>query len=110
MPAQPDPYLAAWAKLRRQRVRAWLTVALAPASWLACASLDRIVGPGGRSSIVYGWTVFLACWMALLFCNLRFLCPHCRRSFFRRRAPRDRCARCGIRVGTPKAAVARDFD
>jgi hypothetical protein len=110
LPTPPDPYLVAWADLRRRQrwdVRAqW-------AFWIC--GIPILVAH--RLFFVHFWPSPIA-WMApalgvslATMLRLRaFRCPHCgrRNTWGQQRwmIPQDKCGRCSIRIGTPKSAVA----
>ena len=125
---EPDPYLEAWARLRRLERRGWwflapLTVGfvvwLATAFALSLRHGDPVARQGIRIStmLVAAYTVVLAVATAPI-AVFRSVCPRCGYSklvwavpgsaygpFERRRGSRQAtCRRCGIVVGTPKSA------
>lgn len=106
-PVPPDPYLVAWAELRRRRVLAVTSFFLLPATVVAM-DIPVVARAGGAP--------MLASTVAILVLTLRarfFRCPHCRKPFSARfrlfasaRLPWHRhCLHCRIEMGTAKAAV-----
>jgi hypothetical protein len=104
-PRPPDPYLVAWAKLRRRRALAWggfLLWAFAFTAFVvALAAQARAVGVTA--------VVAVMCWGSGIAGALilgHFRCPHCSAIFYGLRRPRapwsDACIACGIAIGTPK--------
>ena len=107
-PLPPDPYMTAWAQLRRCR----RLVAVGLAGWLTTMFvllpvLDRLCIPFATAN----WVL-----LVLASCGAcGFTCPNCGEAFAARdwftapRAPdvyfRTRCVHCGIAIGTPKSAV-----
>jgi hypothetical protein len=94
----PDPWLLAWAELRRRRRALWIGIALLAATiavawyrhfdvWWACLLM-------GAATAVFAER-----------CN-RFACPRCGKWFSRRglfhNESTSRCLHCGLKIGTPK--------
>jgi hypothetical protein len=111
-PRPPDPYMAAWAVLRRRRAFSQI------ASMVFVAVLvPTVVGllspPSAEQIAIAVAASFAAIGVMLSWLSLpAFACPHCRGGFFRSSVIRvglsDRCAGCGIKVGTPKGEVLSD--
>jgi hypothetical protein len=100
-PTPPDPYMAAWVKLRRrQRVWAISFCALVVAVMFACAALHA------------SWWILLIPAVSLVPLYVAaarvapFRCPSCTEPFFRSMVEATgftrACAHCGIPIGTPK--------
>jgi hypothetical protein len=99
IPVQPDPYLAAWRKLK-WRVR-WSRAGMVI---VFSAPMLRLFLPG------ISWLPLLAvqlCGSLFSAAFTRFTCPHCKEPMLRfweaRADDWKRCRHCGIAVGTPKA-------
>jgi hypothetical protein len=108
-PKPPDPYLVAWADLRRRRTLALLAFFL----WAPAGAI-----PGGLLCILTGWPwkdvgwfFALPAWLMTIFLLLRyslFACPQCGSRLSGRGIEtviamwKRRCPICGIRIGTPK--------
>jgi hypothetical protein len=106
-PVPPDPYVVAWAEQRRRSNRVVLTVvATSTASVSMVISMHmsgpRWVYPGILAECVGLVFMAVATWRAAA-----FRCPHCQMRFRQLPVARTdgRCARCGIKLGTPKSAV-----
>jgi hypothetical protein len=112
IPIPPDPYVAAWADLRR-RMR--LSERAQWAFWIYAIPMVIAV----RVFHVHFWPSPRA-WavpaiLASLVISLRvraFRCPHCRRhsawakrSWLNGPKRQDKCVHCGIAIGTPKSAI-----
>jgi hypothetical protein len=97
-PVPPDPYLLAWASLRRRRMAMWI-------SWFAWLPIGAVVMPllGRVGQLV----VFLDLAAFVMSGHLIdvFRCPHCREAFAKKSILASRCFSCGISVGTPRSAV-----
>jgi hypothetical protein len=122
-PAPPDPYLLAWASLRRWRVTMWVSLlAFVPACALGGFLGSLVDGPGelgaqpaillalfifGPLVVTAGVSTFMVTW---------FQCPHCGKQFAENSPGWEpsheqltrNCAHCGIRVGTPRSAIVAD--
>jgi hypothetical protein len=105
-PVPPDPYLLAWASLRRRRVTMWIMLlAWLPLGAVAMACLGY-----------WGWFIvfphFAAFWVSAVMMAC-FRCPHCGELFAKKSVPWNdpinafvrRCVHCGICTGTPRSAV-----
>jgi hypothetical protein len=125
LPVPPDPYLVAWADLRRRRTLGWyvfgfnfqLILVLLYLIWrirwaiwdAACGDCFKARLPVPphllREADVLHWAVWLvptAVWLAASIYRWSFRCPHCG---WRSPMNRRECDRCGIAIGTPKSAV-----
>jgi uncharacterized C2H2 Zn-finger protein len=96
-PAAPDPYLVAWAELRRRRRMRWFLFC----GWAPLVTIAWVVFPTAAAPFLIAATA------AVTFSALRsFACPRCGKTFERRRAYSNlltsRCLHCGIERGTPK--------
>lgn len=117
---KPDPYLAAWARLRRRRAirrvaAAFVGYSLATVIAVATKTAQRT--PGARvqalgenylmlgSGVAFG-IVLLGLTAALARYLVPFLCPRCAQPFFRGPAMElgfaRTCVNCGIAVNTPR--------
>ena len=105
VPRPPDPYLVAWANLRRRKAFAWAAVLL----WALAltVTVPAIVARAPVVSIAAAVTV--VCWVSGIVGKValaHFRCPRCGSSFYgerRTRAPwSSACVTCGIEIGTPK--------
>jgi hypothetical protein len=98
VPVPPDPYLLAWADLRRRRA------AMLGASTL-CVPVSLLAATLAGAP---GLIIVLPAMGAAAVASLRwstFECPRCGQYFMGRPASNDRaCARCGIKEGTPRSA------
>jgi hypothetical protein len=92
-PQPPDPYLAAWADLRRRRIAARVSAA---SSLLGCAFAFRL-----PIQLVYVVLVVMAAALVATFRHTTFPCPRCSEFFSPWRRSPTRCVHCGIAVGTP---------
>ncbi len=105
-PRPPDPYMAAWDVLRRRR--AFARVASMVFVAVVVPTVVGSLSPPGAEQIAIAVAVsFTAIGVMLSWSSIpAFACPHCRGEFFRSSAIQvgfsDRCAGCGIKVGTPK--------
>jgi hypothetical protein len=100
-PKPLDPYLSAWASLRRRRVVMWISFLAVLMSLVAMPLLGRL-----SAFIVFPLMATLSVsWLMTSY----FRCPHCREAFARGDTAHEQfarsCGRCGIRVGTPRSAV-----
>jgi hypothetical protein len=96
IPVPPDPYLAAWADLKRRHLSPFVLV-------LCVGAVVMFFSHGSPK-----WPAILAvCLAGIPFASLRFRCPHCGERMLRVWGLRNddwvRCRNCGIAVGTPKA-------
>jgi hypothetical protein len=98
VPVPPDPYLVAWADLRRRRA------AMLGASTL-CVPVSLLAATLAGSP---GLIVVLPVMGAAAIASLRwstFECPRCGQYFVGHQRSKSRtCARCGIEEGTPRSA------
>jgi hypothetical protein len=106
-PKPPDPWLAAWARLRRRRaVALWAALLSALAFTVLVVA---VVAKANRSasiagvSMVAGWIT----WIAVRSVLRAFPCPRCDSTFHGSGRGEtlpwaDACAGCGIAIGTPK--------
>jgi hypothetical protein len=99
-PLLPDPYLLAWARLRRRQRAAQFTMLGMIPIWFLCAT--------ARYDAVTFAILPMACvFVATAFVTrrrlTRFPCPGCLRPFvWSRRFKNDlRCWHCGLKFGTP---------
>jgi hypothetical protein len=106
-PLPPDPYVAAWADLRRRRMVALaLFLLFLPAMAIATCFLR------GRQLTDVFWPLAMICLIARLRATL-FPCPRCGGSFGFKPFTRSRailqrnCLHCGIAVGTPAPPPTR---
>jgi predicted RNA-binding Zn-ribbon protein involved in translation (DUF1610 family) len=111
-PATHDPYLAAWAVLKRRRVIA--RVASVGAVGLVAPTVAVAFTSGAAQEVA---TAVVVSWVAvgviLFWLSLpTFLCPDCGTEFFRSSIVQvgfsNRCAGCGIVIGTAKGANAHE--
>jgi hypothetical protein len=108
-PTPPDPYLLAWAKLRRRRATVWAMVLMFPVVGLAATAL---VDRSWMMFVIFPYlaALFVSSWMASY-----FECPHCGGNFAKKHAWAgdfrenflSRCVHCGIAMGTPQSSIAR---
>jgi hypothetical protein len=106
-PPRPDPYLVAWASLRRFR-RTMVGVSIGIVH-IAAATFAFIVWSRSCTARIVGIGVVLlvaAVWRIAFSMPGLFRCPRCRRGFFRSDAGLfglavEHCQHCGIPVGTP---------
>jgi hypothetical protein len=106
-PVPPDPYLLAWASLRRRRVTMWISFL----TWLPVAGVaTRLLGDLALLIVL----PHVATFIVSTFIATYFRCPHCRELFAKKSAfeistPNELavrgCVNCDIRVGTPRSAV-----
>jgi hypothetical protein len=105
LPVEPDPYLVAWADLRRRRRSAAgaFGPSLAASLFAVVFTMPALLGV---AAVLFG-----ASWVAWRYLSA-FRCPSCSHSFVHGRLRRhergwsDRqCGYCGIAIGTPKSAV-----
>jgi len=100
VPIPPDPYVAAWADLKRRRL--WVVGSVV---WLLVAiTMSR--GATGHPSV--GTLVLTLATIALSIRSERFRCPRCadlfcRKGWFFHNGFARRCLHCGIKVGTLKS-------
>jgi hypothetical protein len=110
-PRPEDPYLVAWAQLRRRRTRAWAITAGYVAFAMTTACLyERLSGHRiGRAPFSVLTFPVLAIFFALRKRAHDFRCPRCGERFEAQRGVRNpttrRCLNCGIAMGTPKDAM-----
>lgn len=111
VPRPPDPYLVAWANLRRRRAFAWAAALLWALAFTV--TLPAIVARARMVGIAVAVTA--VCWVSRIVGNImlaHFGCPRCGSSFYggrRTRAPWSlECVTCGIAIGTPKYVRAGD--
>ena len=110
-PGPPDPYLVAWARLKRRRnltrLGAFvLFVILAPTAMLAWVPPDtRIIG------LALGLLLALPVGLFVISLLEPLCCPACHRPFFpstlAEAGTAQRCAHCGIEMGTPERKGTR---
>jgi hypothetical protein len=104
-PAPPDPYLVAWADLRRrQRVAKFAMLGMIPI-WFLCAT--------ARYNAVTLAVLPMAClFVAAVFVTrrrvTRFPCPDCLRPFVWSRPFKNdlRCWHCGLKFGAPAPSTS----
>ncbi len=116
-PLPPDPYLAAWERLRRTRRRAFVSAPIVFPFGVTAASvlLADVLPPGivdmGGASVVC-MALFLGSGVIALVLYARlamFRCPRCGALLFLRRNLRNGCSSCGILFGSPMSrADARE--
>jgi hypothetical protein len=110
-PRPPDPYLVAWANLRRRKAFAWAAALLWALAFTitlpAIVARARVVGIAAAVTAV--------CWVSGIVGNIvlaHFRCPRCGSNFYgarRTRAPwSSACVTCRIEMGTPKYSRAGD--
>jgi hypothetical protein len=106
-PVRPDPYLLAWAKLRRSR-RTIVGVAAGVMNVVAATCAFVVWSQSHAARILaLGVVLVAAAAYRLAFRGAAsFRCPRCRRAFFPANARLfdlaiDDCGHCGIAVGTP---------
>jgi len=99
-PGSPDPYLAAWGALRDLRC----TRGMAAAGLAACLAVVVVVLAHDALDALSAWMALgLTCMCAALILGRDDVtCPHCCTTF----GFTNRCAACGIRVGTPRGVMA----
>jgi hypothetical protein len=123
LPIEPDPYMVAWADLRKRRIIGWvafgfdvLLVLLLSGSLLRVqAVIDDAFrcDPGPcfdrlpdllreRAVVLWATCLPMAIWAAASIYRRTCRCPHCGWRFAMRRR---KCDHCGICVGMPKSAV-----
>jgi hypothetical protein len=129
LPVKPDPYMVAWAELRRRRIigrvafgfNVLLVPLLARSLLRVQAEIDQAfqcdpgpchVFPGllreradllhERAVVLWAACLLVAIWAAASIYRQNLRCPHCGWHFARRRR---KCRHCGIPVGTPRSAV-----
>jgi hypothetical protein len=108
-PIEPDPYLVAWAKLRRKRFIAWLSfLAWVPVALLSNLTVERVLGHDAGLYVVLSMAVWI------MFTSMSLMdtrCPRCAkpllrspllRSWYNNAFSRE-CLHCGLRIGTAKA-------
>jgi hypothetical protein len=106
-PQPPDPYLAAWASLRRLR-----RIMVGVAAWVVCIAAATCVFAVWTNHclakiVAIGIILSAAAVFRLAFSGPAFFtCPRCRRGFFAPNATlfgltTENCSHCGIAVGTP---------
>jgi hypothetical protein len=111
VPRPPDPYLVAWANLRRRKAFAWAAALLWALAFTvtlpAIVARARVVGIAAAVTAV--------CWVSGIVGNIvlaHFRCPRCGSCFYgarRTRAPlSSACVTCGIEIGTAKYSRAGD--
>jgi hypothetical protein len=99
-----DPYLSAWASLRRRRVVMLISGLAIVVSVMAMPFLGSL-----SAFIVFPlMATFSVSWLMAGY----FRCPHCRQAFAKGDTAHESfarsCGHCGIRVGTPRSAVVAD--
>jgi hypothetical protein len=105
-PEPPDPYLAAWASLRRRRFTMG-TVAVGLVWIVFPVCLGALVRHTAATMLVAIAVVLAAAVVArLAFSWPAFRCPRCLRPFFRAPALQfgllvEPCPHCGLEIGTP---------
>jgi hypothetical protein len=102
---RPDPYLVAWAELRRRRARRSVALPVCSAAGLASLAILGVNAP---------FVVIPACIVGVMFAlsPAEFICPRCGRRFTasgRRDRDPAQCGHCGLCIGTPRfAGVGRE--
>ena len=110
----PDPYLVAWAELKKHRIRRWIAFFVwAPLAGFVFSASEKLVGhPLGRGEFFAVSLPFVVAAVLFLVRASNFRCPQCGNRFEAQRMVSypltRRCLNCGIRIGTPKNTVASD--
>jgi hypothetical protein len=123
LPIKPDPYMVAWADLRRRRIIGWvafgLNVLLVLLLSRSLLHVQTEIGDAWgcdpwpcyyllpdllreRAVVLGAMCVPIGIWVAASIYRRTFRCPHCGRRFSTKRRG---CGHCGVRVGTPKSDV-----
>jgi hypothetical protein len=100
LPRQPpDPYLSAWAELRRRQRVAQLTIMGCAPLWLAGATAPHLTVAAAALPTA---CLFVATVLVTQLRVTRFRCPGCNHAFVWARPFRDdlRCWHCGVKFGT----------
>lgn len=100
-PRPPDPYLVAWADLRKRRRAAVAVMVTAGTAMVVVTSVPHGILAAVPACVLLGYF-----WRNRL---SKFLCPACGKTFGRLASGFHneftlRCLHCGIVVGTPKNA------